>query len=116
MSAATDELLDAIEAAHPDEVTRSLVATIRRLGEHSSRLAPVLPLRPGRADVVADWVAVHLRSTSRPELALTAQGRIRVWTECGEQLDAVLVDNEVASCPRCGQVNAPAAMGEEAGR
>lgn len=45
-------------------------------------------------------VATHLRSSSRPE-AEARGGHIFVWTECGEQENALFVDNETADCREC---------------
>lgn len=49
--------------------------------------------------------AIHLRSSSNPKFSRTRVGRIYVWTECGIECDAIIVDNEFASCPTCNTID-----------
>jgi hypothetical protein len=48
----------------------------------------------------------HLRSSESHQVVKTEQGRFLVWTECGRQVDAMIVDNESATCPECNEVDA----------
>lgn len=50
--------------------------------------------------------AYHLRSTCRPEARRAHVGTIFVWTECGREVNAILVDNEHALCHECLAVDA----------
>ena len=50
--------------------------------------------------------ALHLRSTARPEARRTRVGTIFVWTECGREVNATIVDNEHALCTECLMIDA----------
>jgi hypothetical protein len=45
-------------------------------------------------------IAQHLRSTTRPQIERVG-GWYKVWTECGLQVNATMVDNETAECAAC---------------